>query len=132
MPRKRFSAKQVRKIIARQGGLCATCGAAFDLDRGDRVEIDHAVPVALDGSNEAENVQALCPGCHREKTRGDITRIAKAKRVAAKHDGTYRPARHPVPGSRRTRLKKALNGAVIDRATGAVLRPGRTPPAKED
>ena len=44
-------------------------------------------------------------------------RIAKAKRVRAKHIGAKAP-RSTLAGSKASRFKKTLDGRVIDRATG--------------
>lgn len=54
-------------------------------------EIDHATPDGLGGEPALANAVLLCKPCHREKTAGDIGKIAKAKRVEAKHVGATRP-----------------------------------------
>ena len=46
----------------------------------EAVEYDHVIALGLGGSNAADNWAALCPACHREKTRDDLRAIAKAKR----------------------------------------------------
>jgi len=52
----------VRQAIwNRDGGQCAFCGAATDL------EFDHIVPVAKGGSNTENNIQLLCASCNRSK-----------------------------------------------------------------
>jgi 5-methylcytosine-specific restriction endonuclease McrA len=48
---------------------------------------DHIIPDQLLGVNDLDNCQVLCRGCHREKTKSDIARIAKAKRQFAKNRG---------------------------------------------
>ena len=81
--RKRFTRSQRRAILADQRGACACCGVSLDIEAGDRVEIDHDIPLALGGTNARGNLRALCQPCHAEKTPGDVTVIAKAKRVGA-------------------------------------------------
>jgi len=38
------------------------------------LEIDHIVPLHLNGSNEQSNLQALCPNCHRIKTQLEMSK----------------------------------------------------------
>ena len=42
-------------------GLCAHCGSSESL------EVDHIEPVTRGGSNERDNLQALCATCNRKK-----------------------------------------------------------------
>ncbi|WP_417261658.1 HNH endonuclease [Celeribacter sp.] len=117
---------QRRGVLFDQKGLCADCGRTINLAKGDAFEIDHEIPVALGGSNqwrnaETRNMRALCVPCHRAKTTRDIKAISKAKRVAAKFRGEHPPARHQIPGSKRTRFIKKLDGTVIDRSSGNTI-----------
>jgi 5-methylcytosine-specific restriction endonuclease McrA len=58
---------------------------------GRRPEYDHIVAAELGGSNDLDNVQVLCPKCHRAKTSlEDIPCIAKSNRVRDKHAGLKR------------------------------------------
>lgn len=44
-------------------------------------EVDHIVPIALGGESIGfDNHQVLCNNCHKEKTKGDVSDIAKARR----------------------------------------------------
>jgi hypothetical protein len=54
-----------REVIMRQKSMCNCCG---DLLKG-RCELDHVMPLSAGGENAPENLQALCPPCHAEKTR---------------------------------------------------------------
>jgi 5-methylcytosine-specific restriction endonuclease McrA len=31
-------------------------------------DIDHVIPLSCGGTDDTDNLQALCPGCHRRKT----------------------------------------------------------------
>jgi 5-methylcytosine-specific restriction endonuclease McrA len=63
-------------------GKCVDCGSKEALD------IDHALPLALGGSNDQSNLVLRCREvCHKLKTKSDVERIAKAKRVGAKDRG---------------------------------------------
>lgn len=48
-------------VFERDGGRCAECGAAFDL------QFDHVIPVALGGATSEANLQLLCGSCNRVK-----------------------------------------------------------------
>lgn len=107
----------------RCNGRCEGCGHEFR--DGEREEYDHIVPDALRKNASLENCQVLCADCHLAKTRGDVTRIAKAKRVSKKHTGTFRPTRNIIPGSKASRFRCGLSGKVTIRNTGVVIREPR-------
>ena len=107
----------------RCGGRCEGCGHEFR--DGEREEYDHIVPDALRKNASLENCQVLCAACHGQKTKGDVTRIAKAKRVSKKHTGTYRPTRNIIPGSKASRFQRSLSGKVTIRKTGETIREPR-------
>lgn len=108
---------------ARCGGKCEGCGKEFQ--DGERVEFDHIVPDALRKNASLENCQVLCSPCHLEKTKCDVRNIAKAKRIARKNTGEFRPPRRIVPGSKAHHLKKGVRGQITNRKTGEILREPR-------
>lgn len=61
---------QRRQIAKRQHWLCAgqQCRDAQTNQELQEYDIDHIIPLHLGGSEEPDNLQALCPGCHRRKT----------------------------------------------------------------
>lgn len=103
----------------RCGGACEGCARKFA--DGDCVEFDHIVPDALRKNADLANCQVLCTECHKAKTKGDITTIAKSVRIAKKFNGTFRIARHIVPGSKASRFRKSLNGKVTIREKAGLL-----------
>src|SRR5436190_10615081 len=46
----------------RDGGRCWNCGSTTDL------QFDHVIPLALGGSNTADNVELLCRTCNLAKS----------------------------------------------------------------
>lgn len=50
-----------RAVWRRDGGRCVECG------RGELLEFDHVIPLALGGSNNERNLQLLCAECNRSK-----------------------------------------------------------------
>jgi len=53
-----------KKIAASQEWKCGTCKALLD----ETYEVDHRKALFQGGTNEPENLVALCPNCHRHKT----------------------------------------------------------------
>jgi 5-methylcytosine-specific restriction enzyme A len=74
-----------RRILRRAGGECEACGIEA------RLEVDHIVNVAEGGDHSLANLQALCPGCHRVKTRAEQQRGLARRRARM----SSQPAPHP-------------------------------------
>ncbi|WP_074466462.1 HNH endonuclease signature motif containing protein [Arthrobacter sp. SW1] len=55
-------------IWVRDEGRCRACGSTTEL------QFDHIIPLAMGGSNNAENLQILCGPCNRGKSAGLTTR----------------------------------------------------------
>ncbi|WP_126975607.1 HNH endonuclease [Frigidibacter oleivorans] len=116
MSRRSLSKGQRIDVLAAASGVCHICGDRINPVR-ERWEVEHVIPLALGGSDDVENMRPAHRACHAGKTRRDVGVIAKAKRVAQKHAGTFRPARHklppsrPLPGTKASGLRKKLNGS---------------------
>lgn len=108
MPRlHEFTAKIKIAAFERANGHCEECGC-----RLVSAQYDHILPVMLGGESTMENIQVLCIKCHRLKTtQADIPRIAKTKRIAAKHRGA-KTTRNPLPGSKASGWRKRFDGTV--------------------
>jgi 5-methylcytosine-specific restriction endonuclease McrA len=88
--RREFSAKVMLAAYERAAGSCEGCGLPLHVGR---FHYDHILPDALGGTPTLDNCQVLCVACHGKKTAGtDVPRIAKAKRVRAKHLGIRKPS----------------------------------------
>lgn len=57
-----FTAAEWNAILERCGHRCVRCGVT-----GGRLTVDHVVPIALGGRNDAANLQPLCGSCNRRK-----------------------------------------------------------------
>ena len=81
-----------KECIRRAEGKCARCRGPL----GKRPEVNHITAIAEGGDPlDQANLEALgtdCP-CHKQHTALLAARLAKAKRVAAKHGGPYVPPR---------------------------------------
>lgn len=109
--RREFSAKTKAHAFQRANGRCEECG--FRLTVG-KFQYDHVNPDGLTGTNELSNCMCICILCHRGKTRKDVERISKAKRMHRNHIGA-KESRHPLPGGRLSKWKRKLDGTVIFR-----------------
>lgn len=123
--RHEFSKATKKAALLRSAGLCEGVGNVYGLPSGVRCnsplakawEADHyPLPAHADASNTLENCVAVCPECHRFKTRTfDIPAEAKIKRVVRKH-GPIESRRKPkaIIKSRSfsQTLRKKMNGKV--------------------
>jgi len=91
-PRKAMTPARRKRLLALNDNRCQHEGC----ERTDRLELDHDVPLALGGSEDDGNMIALCYDHHKEKTREDIARIAKAKRQR-KLVEEIEPSKRPIP-----------------------------------
>ena len=70
--RKKMTEPQRRKIALRQNFKCANPDGKCKLtDSLEEYDVDHVIPLFLDGDDEEWNMQALCPACHRRKTENE-------------------------------------------------------------
>lgn len=112
MKRRRLSIAARTAILERQVYTCG-CGCGGDL-RGQAVEWDHAIPLALTGADSIDNLQALLVACHRKKTKADVRRIAKARRQARYHEtGRSRARRGPPLQGRGFTGWRKFNGEIV-------------------
>jgi hypothetical protein len=58
------SESKKKYIAAKQGWKCRECSQILPAT----YEVDHITRLQHGGSNELDNLQALCPSCHRNKT----------------------------------------------------------------
>ena len=87
-PRKGFSNKQRAAMFQEHRGICHLCKGL--IKAGQAWDLDHVVPLALGGSNDASNLRPAHEKCHRgadSKTSDDIKAISRADRLAKKHFG---------------------------------------------
>lgn len=57
-------------VLKRAGGRCELCGVSHD---EIQIDVDHITPRAKGGSNDADNLQALCRTCNANKRDTDDT-----------------------------------------------------------
>jgi 5-methylcytosine-specific restriction enzyme A len=112
--RRHLSTRERLRLFTLHGGICHFCERAIDGTR-DRWEVSHVIPYELTRDESDANMQPAHYACHREHTaKVDQPRIAKAKRVAAKHIGAHK-SRSTLAGSKASRWKRKLDGTVVPR-----------------
>ena len=55
------------KLLSPQRNKCVYCSTPISVQR-DNYEIDHKTPLARQGTDSVENLQALCRSCNKEKS----------------------------------------------------------------
>lgn len=69
------------RILKRDCGLCQVCLRAGDVTKADSV--DHVVPKAEGGTDDDDNLQAICDPCHAIKTAQESARARQRAAVGS-------------------------------------------------
>lgn len=118
--RRHWSTRARAALFMAHGGICHLCGGKIHAT--EAWDVSHETPLELGGADDDTNAKPAHRKCHRVHTaETDIPAIAKAKRNEARHRGFKAASRTPLPFSRNSRLKKKLDGTVVDRRTGEPL-----------
>lgn len=105
------------RIFDREGGICHLTGEKIDPVR-DEWDLDHKVALILGGEHRETNLFPAKKEPHRRKTAVEMKVKSKIARTRKKHLGIAKPKSslsHP-------RFKRCMDGTVVDRRTGEVIR----------
>lgn len=69
-----FTAADVERIKGQQKNRCGACRKPLK-----KYHIDHHIPLARGGTNEARNIQLLCPSCNHSKSARDPIEFMQSK-----------------------------------------------------
>lgn len=105
-----LSQRQKEKLWEKQQGLCAVASCRTVLVPG-RAEDDHHLALVDGGTNELSNRRLICSECHKVKSALEHKANSKAKRLKFGRTRTSQP----MPGSKRSRFKKHMDGSVSER-----------------
>lgn len=97
-PRKGMSPMQRLQIFEKHNGICCLCERK--IQAGEKWIVEHPRALGLGGADTDENKRPAHESCRRVKDKADVTAIAKAKRMKARHLGIKKPSgfRKPPPG----------------------------------
>jgi len=118
-----------RAVLMRAGICCEYPGCVM----AQALEIDHIIPLELGGADDDTNLQALCHTHHKLKTKQDIKRIAKARRLRKKEnpsDQTPRKRQIQSKGFDKTRTR-SFSGKVVPRTSRSVRPDTRSDPPSD-
>lgn len=107
MTRRYLTASELRDMLMKQSGLCASPACMSE----GPFEADHSTPHAWDNKKPD---QLLCVPCHRSKTKRDIKAISKVNRITGKTRSQWNGDRKSKPiKSAGFRGWRKMNGDVV-------------------
>jgi len=109
--RREFAQKTKLAAWERSGGRCECCGKVIRLGNGP--EYHHRLEAYFDGSAELENCQVVCiRPCHQTLTADAQPAFKKARRIQKKVANAKPKQSRPMPGTKRSGLRKRMDGTV--------------------
>jgi len=133
-PRPAFSASvppaQRARILHRNGMTCQLCGAGagepdpYDPGKRVRLQVDHIVPMSEGGTNEDDNLRALCSACNEGRSNLQIEPSERALNVL----GVVRRAPRDVQDQVYRFLRGKFERAPVNRGRGGGSRASPPPP----
>jgi 5-methylcytosine-specific restriction endonuclease McrA len=92
--RKVFDKYEKEQILQKQNYCCNTCEERLPFKENNEnhkkvwlYELDHIIPISKNGTNSLDNIHALCPWCHNDKTYNHDRGIINALVVNSKNTG---------------------------------------------
>lgn len=79
--RRLFTYEERKATLRRSGGVCASCGKKLTTKT---MTMDHIIPLSRGGTNEPENLVALCEECNKEK--GSLLQMPRSCYMAVKNN----------------------------------------------
>ncbi|KSV95425.1 HNH endonuclease [Sinorhizobium sp. GL28] len=106
-----------QRVFDREGGICHLTGEKIDPVR-DEWDLDHKVALILGGEHRETNLFPAKKEPHRRKTAVEMKVKSKIARTRKKHLGIAKPK----SSLSHLRFKRCMDGTVVDRRTGEVIR----------
>ncbi len=116
--RKLLTPQQRARLFVERGGQCHRCKRK--LRPGDKWSDEHLEPLWDGGTNDWDNRHISCEWCKPIKD-GEETKVrAKRRRTRTKHvlPSEDQGSKRPMPGSRRSKYKRRMDGTVEIRNAG--------------
>ena len=102
------------RVFLRENGRCHLSGRK--INAGEPWELDHKVPLILDGEHRKSNLFPALKDKHREKTKRDVAEKSVTARKRKAHLGIKKSKGRPMPGSRASKWKHKIDGGWERRA----------------
>ena len=74
---------RMRNLVLIEEPVCMVCG------RRAATQVDHKIPLSKGGTDDRDNLQGICDGCHDDKTNKDLGMKHRVEQVGL--DG------YPIP-----------------------------------
>lgn len=112
--RKQLNSRDLSALMERESRTCHLCSG--QIGATEAWDVSHEIPLAQGGEDTETNWRMAHRKCHRAHTATvDLPAIAKTRRIRARHFGAKAPSRRPLPFGRNSKLKKKVNGQVVQR-----------------
>lgn len=97
------------RVFERYGGRCYLTSVL--IRPGDAWDCDHIVALINGGRHAEDNLAPALRDKHRAKSREDVAEKSAAYESRKRHLG-LKKAKHPMPGSKASGIRKRMNGTV--------------------
>jgi 5-methylcytosine-specific restriction endonuclease McrA len=87
------------------------CGLKIDAQK-QKWEVDHVIPLWLNGADAENNMRPLHVHCHAAETAAAAPVRAKSNRQREKHLGLRKAKGRPMPGTKASGIRKRMSGRV--------------------
>ena len=105
--------KRRAEIFRDADGICHLCSRRIGL--GETWEVEHPKAIGLGGADDSTNWLPAHVDCHAGKTRNDVRIMRKADRQMKAATPGVKTTRNPLPGSRKSKWKRRMDGTVVER-----------------
>ena len=102
------------RVFERHEGRCHRCNRK--ITPSDGWTLEHRIALVNGGRNAESNLCLTCNWCLPAKNAEDVAQKSHNAKVRIRHVGIKKPSR--FAGGRNSRLKRKLDGTVVDRITG--------------
>lgn len=101
------------RVFDAKGGRCHSCKRK--IAAGETWTCEHMKALINGGKNRESNLDITCGWCLPAKNAADVAEKSKTAERRKKHLGLKPPTRNPLPGGKRSRWKKRMDGTVVER-----------------
>ena len=113
MARKYISQTIKKTVAANQQWRCNICKTMLE----ETFETDHIIPLMNGGTNEQNNLQSLCPNCHRKKSLHEKQVKPCAKKPVTKSTATKLATKKTNTQSNNDKMYQSIFGKTRDQDT---------------